>query len=118
MSNYKTIAVQQHVDITLVHFTDAKMLDHEQIVGVRSELLDLANDRKPKKVVINFGGITFCSSELISALMLFWKRIASDGGQIRLAGMNDNIREVFIITRLDGTVFEIFPTANDAMQDF
>jgi anti-anti-sigma factor len=118
MASYQTFSVQHCNEITLVHLSDVRILAAEHIAMLRQELLRLVVEEQPKKLVINFAQVKHCSSELISTLLVAWKRLASDGGLLRLCGMNENIREVFRITRLEGTVFDIYETAAEAMKNF
>ena len=118
MSQYKCFAVQQHVDVTVVHLLDQRMLDRLMINELRDELLNLVDTRRPEKLLINFGGVTHLSSEAIGALLSCWKHLAENGGVMRLAGMNENVREVFRITRLEGRVFDIYDTADKALARF
>lgn len=118
MSQYKCFEVQQHVDVTVVHLLDQKMLDRFMINEMKDELLQMVDSQKPQKMVINFGGVTRLSSEVLGALITSWKHVAENGGRLRLAGMSDGIREVFRITRLEGRIFEIFPSVNEALVGF
>jgi len=45
------------------------------------------------------------------------RRVREAGGQIRLAGLNDDLRSLFELTKLD-TLFAIFPGAAEALQGF
>jgi anti-anti-sigma factor len=118
MTKYKCFEVQQHVDVTVVHLLDQKMLDRFMINEMRDELVALADQQKPQKVVINFAGVSRLSSEVLGALITCWKHVAENGGRLRLAGMSDGIREVFRITRLESRIFEVFPSVNEALVGF
>jgi anti-anti-sigma factor len=118
MSDYQFFTVQQHVDVTVLHLNAQKILERSVINRLETELLDLADKVKPKKVLINFGGVAYCSSEFIGALMRFWKRVAENGGLVRLSGMKEQIREVFQITKLEGSVFDIYDSIGEGLTNF
>lgn len=118
MTTFQCFEVQQHLDVTVVHLTDQKVLERLIIDELREELLQLINQRRPQKMVINFAGVTHCSSELLGALILVFTRLSEEGGLLLLCGVNPQIREVFRITRLENRVFGIEPTVQDALQKF
>ena len=49
--------------------------------------------------------------------MSLGKRIREQGGALRLAGLNDDLRTLFELTRLD-TLFQLHATRDDALAAF
>jgi anti-anti-sigma factor len=118
MSDYRGFDVQQHVDVTVMHLLDHHVLDLGQINVLRDEMLRFIDEHQPKKLLVNFGGVTACSSQMIGCLITVWKHLAAEGGAMKLCGMHDYIRESFRITKLEGRVFEIYTSAPEALRAF
>jgi anti-sigma B factor antagonist len=53
----------------------------------------------------------------LGALVTISKRVRETGGQIRLAGLNDDLRALFELTKLD-TLFAIYPDGDRALTGF
>src|SRR3989337_1378395 len=51
------------------------------------------------------------------ALVPIAKRVREVGGQVRLAGLNDDLRSLFELTKLD-TLFAIYPDPAQALDGF
>ena len=54
-----------------------------------------------KKVIFDFSGVTFIGSAGIGKLLLFYKNIATHGGQILINNMNKDIYSMFKVVKLD-----------------
>jgi anti-sigma B factor antagonist len=52
-------------------------------------------------VVIDLGGVKFCDSSGLGALVAIWKAIRVDGGKLVLARPQDRLRALLARTRLD-----------------
>lgn len=118
MSNYKGFDIQQHVDVAVMHLIDHHVLDQGRINVLRDEMLRFIDEQKPAKLLVNFGGVTACSSQMIGCLITVWKHLSAEGGQMKLCGMHEYIRESFRICKLDGPIFEIYDSAPEALRAF
>ena len=114
MAAQKHFSVEQHDDITVVQLTDLELLDRLVTHEMQEELVQFAESEKPSKLIVNFAQVRRCSTEVINAMLRTRKRIASEGGEMRLAGMQTTIRDVFRMLNLEGNVFDIFDTLDDA----
>jgi anti-sigma B factor antagonist len=89
-------------------------------VSNRHELKDLllgalaAGDRK---FVLDFTTTGYIDSSGMGALVSLAKRVREDGGDLRLAGLNDDLRHLFELTKLD-TLFTIAATPQLAAAGF
>jgi anti-anti-sigma factor len=118
MAGYKHFHVARHNDVSVVHLTDTNLLDRLIISGMQDELLELIKTDAPKKLLVDFGAVTHCPSEVITGLLRTRKRLTPLEGELKICGMRDQIREVFKMMNLDGTVFHIYDTADEAMAAF
>jgi anti-anti-sigma factor len=118
MDKYKCFEVQKVGDVSIVHLVDQKLLDRLLIYEMHDELLAFLEKERPLQLIVNFGPVTHCSTEVIGGLLRVNKRLKSSGGKLKLCGMSDSIREVYRIMNLDGTIFDIYESAADAVKAF
>ena len=85
------------------------------------ELLDLLDnaviDGVIGRLVINFGSIQQVSSAALGKLIKLMHRADCVRGRLALCGLHADLRQVFMITRLD-RVFSIFDTEEGALESF
>jgi anti-sigma B factor antagonist len=95
-------------------------VDGQLIVGNRHELKDLiqaALDSGERKLLVDFSRTGYIDSSGLGALVSISKRIREAGGELRLAGLNDDLRSLFELTKLD-TLFTISETPEQALAGF
>lgn len=71
-------------------------------------------DAGARKLVIDFASAAYVDSSGLGVLVSLAKRVRESGGQLRLSGLNDDLRVLFELTRLD-TLFQIVGTRDDAI---
>jgi len=101
-------------DVTVVQ------VEGQLTVGNRHELkaaIQTALDGGARKFALDCGGTDYIDSSGLGALVTIAKRIREAGGQIRLGGLNDDLRSLFELTKLD-TLFAIYPDADKALAGF
>ncbi|MGD0992699.1 MAG: STAS domain-containing protein [Gemmatimonadales bacterium] len=95
-------------------------VDGQLIVGNRQELkqkvLD-ALEAGDKKFLIDFSKTGYIDSSGLGVLVSLSKKIRDEGGDLRLAGLNDDLKTLFELTKLD-TLFAITDTATEALAAF
>jgi len=69
------------------------------------------------KVVICFDQIKEVSSSILGVVIQIEKQIRQKQGQLKLSGMQPNVKEVFHLTRLD-SILDIYETSESAMDSF
>lgn len=69
---------------------------------------------KPKRVVVDLSKVTYIDSSGLAVLIEGMQNVESYGGKFVLAGLQDNVRPIFEIARLD-QVFLIFPHVDAAL---
>jgi len=95
-------------------------VDGQLIVGNRHELKDLiqaALDSGERKLLVDFSRTGYIDSSGLGALVSVSKRTREAGGELRLAGLNDDLRSLFELTKLD-TLFTISETPEQALAGF
>ncbi len=70
-----------------------------------------------KRLVIDFGKTTYLDSTAIGVLTWALTRYSKNEGEVKLANIPDNIKNVFVMTRLT-MVFDVQSTQEDAIASF
>ncbi len=78
-----------------------------------NELCDSGHAR----LVVDLSEVIYVASAALKALLVGLRRARMLSGDVRLAAMNDRVREVFEMAGFD-QVFAIHPTAADAIASF
>ena len=95
-------------------------VEGQLIVGNRQELKDLvqaALDRGERRLLIDFSGTGYIDSAGRGALVSISKKVREAGGELRLSGLNEDLRSLFELTKLD-TLFAIAETPQQALASF
>ena len=95
-------------------------VDGQLIVGNRQELKELvqaALDQGERRLLIDFSRTGYIDSSGLGALVSISKKIREAGGELRLSGLNEDLRSLFELTKLD-TLFAIAETPQQALASF
>lgn len=117
MTNAKSFEVKQVGPVTLIQPREAEIVRRNIINDLSDELVEFVQKEKPTQIVLTLKRVTRYSSEAIGGLIRMERRVRALGGRVKLC-MNDDLRELFKVTRLDGTLFDIYPTESDAVASF
>jgi anti-sigma B factor antagonist len=101
-------------DITIVE------VEGQLIVGNRQELKQRVLDEYDagaRKVLVDFTRTGYIDSSGLGVLVSLAKRLREDGGELRLANLNDDLRTLFELTKLD-TLFPISDSRERALESF
>ena len=113
MSEERLFQITKHGDVTVLH--PAVTVDERiRIIEFADHLTKFVEENKPDKLQINFEYVKIFVSEGISALIRAQRRVNQYGGKMNLCGMTEDLRKIFKICRLDGTVFDIYDSCRDA----
>ncbi len=74
-------------------------------------------EREYSKLLIDLGGVTYINSTAIGVLVSAHASYAKKGWHIKLCGMNKNITNIFVITKLT-LVFDVYDTKDEAVKSF
>lgn len=105
------IASQAANNVTVVR------VEGQLIVANRHELKQIvqdAVDQGARQFVFDFTPTAYIDSSGLGALVSMSKRVRQAGGEMRLAGLNEDLRSLFELTKLD-TLFSIFETPAEAL---
>src|ERR1700757_3654032 len=71
-------------------------------------------DKKPKRLVVDLSDVNYIDSAGLAALIEAMQRVEGYGGKFLLTGLQETVRSIFEISRLD-QVFQIFPDVDAAV---
>jgi len=109
--------VKRHDAITRVEFIDRNILDEANIELIGEEIGALIDAADSPKLLISFANVEHLSSAALGTLIKINNRVRTKSGQLRLADIDPQIYDVFVITRLN-KIFQILPTSDDAVKSF
>lgn len=81
------------------------------------EVLDRIIGRNCYRIVVDLGAVTYISSAGWGIFISEIKRIRRNGGDIKLAGMTPEVREVFDLLEFN-SILKPFDDTKDALSDF
>ncbi len=106
--------VSKNGDVTLIE------VEGQLIVGNRQELkqqvLEQLEDGD-RKFVIDFAETGYIDSSGLGVLVSLSKKIREQGGELRLSSLNEDLRTLFELTKLD-TLFRIADDKKEALEGF
>jgi anti-anti-sigma factor len=114
---FKTFQLKQLGPVMLVQPVEAEIVSRNLINDLSDDLLELVKSRQPKHLVLSLKRVTRYSSEAIGGLIRVVRRVKAYGGQMKLC-MNEDFRDLFKVTHLDGTLFDIYDTESEAVAAF
>lgn len=106
--------VNKENDVTIID------VEGQLIVGNRQELKEKVLqelENGGRKFLIDFARTGYIDSSGLGVLVSLSKKIREQGGELRLANLNEDLRTLFELTKLD-TLFHIADTRERAMEAF
>lgn len=95
-------------------------VEGQLIVGNRQELKNLVHEaleRGGRKFIVDCTRTGYIDSSGLGALVSMSRKVRETGGEMRIAGLNEDLRSLFELTKLD-TLFEILETPEQALAGF
>ena len=95
-------------------------VEGQLIVGNRQELkatIQQALDNGERKLLVDFAKTGYIDSSGLGALVSISKKVREQGGELRLSGLNEDLRSLFELTKLD-TLFAIADSSAQALAGF
>src|SRR5918999_354493 len=104
-------------DVTVVNFTDKRILDEQNIQAIGEQLFGLVDTQGHKKILLNFRNVEYLSSAALGKFITLNKKVNSTEGKLILCNIDPQIYEVFEITKLN-KLFNIQKDEQTALQAF
>src|SRR5947209_2292391 len=97
----RRLEVEDIGDVTVVNFTDKKILDEQNIQVIGEQLFSLVDESERRKLLLNFGNVEYLSSAALGKFITLNKKLQAVGGRLILCNIDPQIYEVFEITKLN-----------------
>jgi anti-anti-sigma factor len=104
--------IETRDDVCVVHFEDIQLGPDS-----RDAVYGLVDNQGHTKIVLDLSNIWALSSFALGILANLQKRAELAGGGLKLCGLNDNIKQLFRLTKFD-QIFEIYITREEALSAF
>ncbi len=116
-SGESRLRIKNENDVTQVEFIDRNILDEANIQQIGDELAAIIDSSDTPKLLISFNNVDHLSSAALGTLITVNNKIKAKGGELRLANIDPQIYEVFVITKLN-RIFDIHDTVDEAVSSF
>ena len=111
------IEITDFDDVSVISFCSASINGGCGVEKISSRVREFIAESRPKKLVVDFSGVKFFSSQMLGLLVDVWRRLKEDGGVVRISGINPQLNRVFKITNLD-RIFQFHPDKETAVRAF
>lgn len=111
------LRVQRRDGVVQIEFIDRNILDEANIQSIGEEISNLIDTEESPHLLISFANVDHLSSAALGTLITINNKVKNKAGQLRLANIDRQIYEVFVITRLN-QLFQILDTTEEAMASF
>jgi anti-sigma B factor antagonist len=101
--------------VVVISLTGA-ILGGPEAAALNNELHGLI-DAGRKHAVIDLAGVSLMNSSGLGMLISSYTSLKHAGGELRLSGVNENIRTLLAIAKLQG-IFRTLPTVDEAVASF
>lgn len=116
-SETSRLRIKRINDVHQVEFIDRNILDEANIQHIGEEIASIIEANPKPRLLISFSNVDHLSSAALGTLITINNKVRNSGGHLRLSDIDPQIYEVFVITKLN-KLFEIHPTAADALKSF
>jgi anti-sigma B factor antagonist len=109
-----SFTIRKHGEVCVVD------VDGQLIVGNRQELKQKVLDeleRGERRFLVDFAQTGYIDSSGLGVLVSLSKKIRESGGELRLASLNDDLKTLFELTKLD-TLFQIATSRDAGLANF
>ena len=109
-----SFTIKKHGEVCVVD------VDGQLIVGNRQELKQKVLDeleRGERRFLVDFSQTGYIDSSGLGVLVSLSKKVRESGGEFRLSSLNDDLRTLFDLTKLD-TLFQIATSRDSGLASF
>jgi anti-sigma B factor antagonist len=115
MDDLKIIEITCDGDIAFVSFLVPSVSAVGDVEVMGKALRGFIAENRPQKIVVDFSGLKFFSSQVLGLLVEAWKRLKEYEGSVVISGINPDLSRVFKITNLD-SLFDFYPDKESAVK--
>ena len=109
------VEITSEKDISVIAFKATSISYAEKIAGVAKEIEEFIEQNRPKRVIFDFVGVKFFSSQVLGLLLNIRDKVQKYDGEVVISAINPQLHKVFKITSLE-KVFRFFPDKESAIK--
>ena len=114
MEKKAIIEIEPRGSVSVMSFASASIGGIDDIEQISTEVRGYIEKNQPRRVVVDFNGVKFFSSQMLGLLVDIWRRLREYDGKVFISGINPQLGRVFKITNLD-RIFEFYPDMESAV---
>jgi len=115
MTNENIIEMTNERGVVVMGFKAPSISNVEEIAAASAQIGQFIEQNKPRKVVFDFDGVRFFSSQVLGLLLQIRKSLAEYDGKVVISAIDPQLHRVFRITNLD-KIFLFFANKEKAIQ--
>jgi anti-sigma B factor antagonist len=92
----------------IASFKSTCISDVEEITNASAQVKQYIEANRPRRMVFDFDGVKFFSSQVLGLLLEARARLESHSGQVAITSLSPQLQRVFKITNLD-KIFNLYP---------
>jgi len=109
------LKIEEKGAVVLIEVKEER-LDAHNSSDLKAQMLNLFEEGK-NNIVVDLNDVRFVDSSGLGALVSGFKNASARNGNLKLCGLQPQVRSMFELTRLH-RVFEIFPGVDEAVSSF
>jgi len=114
MDKKPSVEITSEGDVVVAAFKATSISNGEKIAAVSKQIKEFIEENNPNRIVLDFGGVKFFSSQVLGLLLDIRARLKMYDGEVVISAINPQLYRVFKITNLD-KVFRFFPDKESAV---
>ncbi len=115
MEQKDSVQITEQGTVAVVTFRSPSVTDAQVIAAASKRLRDTLAAGHAARVVFDFEGVTFFSSQVLGLLLETRARLQPVGGRVLISAVHPSLQRVFKTTNLD-KIFDFFPTRAAAVE--
>ena len=109
------LRIKDDAGVTVVEFVDRNILDEANIQQIGDEISSIIEAQDTPKLVVSFANVEHLSSAALGTMITINNKVRAKTGDLRLADIDPQIYEVFVITKLN-KLFNIHDSSQEAIE--
>ncbi|MHC4395943.1 MAG: STAS domain-containing protein [Planctomycetota bacterium] len=115
MDDKVNVKITSEGDVAVAAFEAVSISNVEGVAVASVQINKFVEEKHPTKIVFDFEGVKFFSSQVLGVLLDVHSKLKAYGGEVVISAINPQLHRVFKITNLD-KVFRFFPDKKSAVE--
>ena len=109
------VEITREGPVAVVEFKAPSISSIEGVNTISEQINKFIQEHHPRKMIIDFGGVKFFSSQVLGILLDTRAKLEKYNGELVISAIVPHLHRVFRITNLD-KVFRFFPDKESAVE--